>query len=171
MVDLPEIARLEALVAPVVAAKRLELYDVEILSQRKQTVLRVTVERPGRKASEAGVTIDELVAVNHELSALLDEQDPIHCAYQLEVTSPGVERKLNRLRHYEGALGEQVHVVLRQLLDGESAIDGVLRSADAEQIVVASAKRGDWTIPLASIKSASTVYAWSKRPRARSREE
>ena len=88
------------LLEPVVTTAGAELFDVEWSG----TVLRVLVD------AEEGIEVDALAKINRLVSPILDEDDPIPGAYTLEVSSPGVERQLRRVEHYEGALGEVVTV-------------------------------------------------------------
>jgi len=103
---------------PVVTALGLSLFDVEKVSN----VVRVTVDRAG------GVNLDDLAAANKAVSAYLDELDPIPGRYTLEVSSPGVERRLRTPAHFVGAIGETVSM---RLLAGEVGTNGTVAEGGA----------------------------------------
>ena len=105
-------SKIESMIAPLIEELGLEIYDVEIGNGRKGGMLRVVLKKPGAFDDQEGVTLDQLVEANREISALLDVEDPIRGRYQLDVESPGVERRLRTLSHFEGAVGAQAHVVL-----------------------------------------------------------
>ena len=90
------IERVTALIAPEVTAAGLSLYDLE----HAGGVLRVVVDRPG------GVDIEAIAAITRAVSRLLDEHDPLPGHYTLEVSSPGLERRLRVPAHFAGAVGE-----------------------------------------------------------------
>ncbi len=93
---------LSELLGPIVANLGVDLVDVEYLG----SVLRVVVDQEG------GVTTDTLAKINRLISPMLDEQDPIASRYTLEVSSPGVERKLKTVDHFRRSLGEIVTIKL-----------------------------------------------------------
>ncbi|MDX9722906.1 MAG: ribosome maturation factor RimP [Myxococcota bacterium] len=173
---LPEIERLRALIEPQVEARALMLYDVELITTKRVPLLRVLVDRPDRSQPGTGVSIEELVQLNHALSALFDEVDPIHSAYRLEVSSPGLERKLSERRHYEGALGEKVRLQLTRSVGGKPVLEGILRALEGEELVLERAPVGKaprkskepvaeperWRVALADVKQAQTVYHWQR---------
>ena len=109
----------------------LELVDVE----RRASVLLVTVDRAG------GVDLDALTAANRAVSRALDELDPIPGRYSLEVSSPGVERRLRTPAHFARAVGEMVAVKTRPQVPGERRLRGRLVAADDEGFEVASRRR------------------------------
>lgn len=131
----------------------LELDDVELHGG----VLRVTVTRSG-----GGLDLDLLTAVSRALSALLDEHDELAPGgrYELEVSSPGVERRLRRPEQYLRALGERVSVRTQPGTDGERRQEGVLRSADADAIWLLIDDGTERRIALADVERARTVFDW-----------
>ncbi len=108
MADVETIA---AAVEPVVAALGLELYDVEATGPARSRTVRVTVDREG------GVDLDAVAAVSQALSPVLDADPAVQrsCpgSYTLEVTSPGLERRLRTPTHFRHALGSTVSVKTR----------------------------------------------------------
>lgn len=143
----------EALVGPVVEASGLEVWDVAFRGEGGRSVLRVTVDRDG------GVDLDTIAEVSERLSRRLDLEDFGPKGYQLEVSSPGLERPLRTPRHYERSVGERVKVKTAVPVEGRNVLEGALVSADAEAIVVAS-EGGELRVPYADIASARTVFEW-----------
>ena len=156
------------LVRPVVEAAGLELWEVSFGLQGGRRILRVMVDRAGgaEKAGGAdnagGVDLDTIAATSQRLSRRLDlegfEQDR---PYELEVSSPGLERALREPRHFERSVGQQVKVKTVERVDGRRVHEGALVSADAEAIVIAS-EGGELRVPYDGIASARTVFEWKK---------
>ena len=156
------------LVRPVVEAAGLELWEVSFGREDGRRILRVMVdraggdERGGRDEKEGGVDLDTIAATSQRLSRRLDlegfEQDR---PYELEVSSPGLERALREPRHFERSVGQQVKVKTVEPVDGRRVHEGALVSADAEAIVIAS-EGGELRVPYDGIASARTVFEWKK---------
>ncbi len=142
---------IEAAVAPV---DGVSLYDIAWHG----SVLRITVERPG------GVDLDTISEVTRAVSRALDDADPIPGAYQLEVSSPGLERTLRTAAHWSGAEGERVKVKTRVEVDGQRRFDGVVGSVGADHVVVAT-ESGDHRLALDQIDRATTVFEWGLTPK------
>jgi ribosome maturation factor RimP len=152
----------EALVAPVVEAAGLEVWEVTFGGEQGRRILRVMVDRDG------GVDLDTIAAVSERLSRRLDlEGFAGDTAYALEVSSPGVERRLRSPRHFERSVGQQVRVKTVGPVDGRQVHEGALVSADAEAIVIASAG-GELRVPYSDIASARAVFEWAPGLKQRS---
>jgi ribosome maturation factor RimP len=124
------ITQLEALAGPVLDDLGLRLWDVEYRPTGKRALLRLTVEGAGGDP----VTIDQCQVVSREISVLLDVEDPIHTAYDLEVSSPGLDRRLSRGWHFQECSGQRVEVNLYQAIGGHKHLTGILTSADGEHL-------------------------------------
>ena len=144
----------EGLVRPVVEADGLELWDLSYRKESGRRLLRVTVFRPG------GVDLETISRTSERLSRRLDlEGFSDDRAYDLEVTSPGLERSLREPRHFERSVGQQVKVKTFAPVDGAKVHEGALVSADAEAITIA-AEGGERRVRYADIASARTVFEW-----------
>jgi ribosome maturation factor RimP len=150
------------LVRPVVEAVGLELWEVSFGREDGRRILRVTVDRAGGGEKEGGVDLDTIAATSQRLSRRLDlegfEQDR---PYELQVSSPGLERALREPRHFERSVGQQVRVKTVEPVSGRRVHEGALVSADAEAIVIAS-EGGELRVPYDGIASARTVFEWKK---------
>jgi ribosome maturation factor RimP len=136
---------------PLVSSNDLVLHDVEIT----KGLVRVTVWRA------AGVSVEDLAEANRIISAYLDDHDPMDVRYTLEVSSPGVERRLRRPAHFQAAVGETVKI---KTIEATAAVpdrrlEGELLEATSDGIVVAN---GDAAVTLHydEIDRARTVYEW-----------
>ena len=147
-----------------VQAEGLELDDLEMVGQERGAVLRVTLDTDG------GVGVDRLAEVARGLGRLLDDDDRFQKTYTLEVTSPGLERKLRRPEHFVKSIGREVIVKTHQEMDGERTHRGTLESADEVACVIVI-EGIDRKIPLAAIASARTVFRWepAAKPGAKGR--
>ena len=105
------LASLEKLIAPIVADYTLELVDLELKGDGRRQILRVFIDKPG------GVTLDDCAEVSREISALFEVEDPIEGAYVLEVSSPGLDRPLKKLRDFERSAGKLIKLRTHELLD------------------------------------------------------
>ncbi len=147
--------RLWAVVEPYLSAEGVELDDLEIVGKAPGVVVRVTLDA----AEPMGV--DQLADVSRRLSRLLDEEDPIASSYTLEVSSPGLERKLRRPRHYKKSVGRDVRVKSKVAVGGDHSHRGVLVEASDLDFVV-EVDGTDRRIAYGDVISARTVFAWEK---------
>ena len=149
------IEELVATLEPVVAAADLELIDVELRSG----VLLVTVDRPG------GVDLQALTDANRAVSSVLDELDPIPGRYTLEVSSPGVERRLRTPAHFVKAMGETVTVKTRPQVPGDRRLRGRLAAADDDGLeLMVEGLQTPVRLAYSEIDKARTVFLWGPRP-------
>ena len=123
--------RLQAIIAPTVSAMGYEIVRVQ-LSGGRRPVLQVMAER----VDEASMTVDDCADISRTISALLDVEDPISGAYHLEVSSPGIDRPLTRLRDFERYAGFEARIETRALIDGRRRFKGVLKGVAGETVRV-----------------------------------
>ena len=154
--------RLWGLVAPYVEAEGIELDDLEVVGQGNGTIVRVTVDGPvAHNGGRDSVPVDRIAALSRGLSRLLDAEDPIAGAYTLEVSSPGLERKLRRPSHYRKSLGREVKVKTHAPVDDARQHRGNLAAADADGFTVEIDGQSR-TIAYENVASARTVFEWEK---------
>jgi ribosome maturation factor RimP len=142
--------RVREIVAPLVAAADLELYDLDLGGG----ILQVLVDRPG------GADIDVISRLARTISRALDEHDPIDGGYSLEVGSPGLERPLRTPQHFARAVGESVKVKTRPGTDGERRVAGTIEAADDRSITVRDAEGVEHRVAIDDIERARTVFEW-----------
>jgi len=121
---------LAKLLQPTVEGLGYELSDLEARIGGENGLLRLFIDKAD------GVGLDDCERVSEAVSALLDVEDPMTGRYNLEVSSPGTDRTLTKLAHFERFTGEVVKVQMRFPIEGRRRFRGKLLSADAENIVV-----------------------------------
>ena len=148
----------EALVRPVVEQAGFEFVEAAPTREHGRKVLRVVVDRPD------GVDLDALTELTGQVSRALDGAGYETGPYELQVSSPGIERSLKRPEHFARSVGEQVKVKTTAPMAGSRTHTGTLVSADEDAIVIATADgdegTGDLRVPYADIVSARTVVDW-----------
>jgi ribosome maturation factor RimP len=120
--------KLIALTEPLLGQLGYELVDLEYVPGRSHAVLRVFIDRPD------GVGLEDCERASHELSALLDVEDPVPVGYTLEVSSPGLDRVLRTPAHFQRFVGERIWLELRLPRDGRRRYTGRLEALDAQGI-------------------------------------
>lgn len=141
---------LETQISKIIEANGAALYDTEIVTEFDETIFRVLVTKVG------GVKLDLCATISHELSPFLDVHPPMSQAYRLEVSSPGIERKLSRPAHFKNAIGEKVKLKL----SSADKLKGVLKSADHDGIVVET-KSGDESYTYGELNTCKTYFEWN----------
>lgn len=157
--DNPLVARLTDVVLPIVSDLGLDLYDLEFSGG----MLRITVDTP--PGSSGGVDVDQLSRVTRLVSRELDHLDPIPGHYTLEVSSPGLERNLRLPRHFTREIGKTVAVRLRNVVQGERRVTGVLMDAGTDAFTVREESGAERVVPYADVDRARTVFVWEARPK------
>lgn len=128
---------LEALLSPVVEAMGFEFVGLEYLPQGKHSLLRIYIDTPD------GITVDDCGDVSHQVSGVLDVEDPIKGQYVLEVSSPGIDRPLFKFTDFERFNGHAVQIRLQMPLDGRRNFRGVLQGVEANERQVVLAVDGE----------------------------
>ena len=141
---------LVALIEPVVLAMGLELWGVEYFARGNTSTLRVYLDRDG------GVGVKDCEQVSHQLSALLDVEDPISGEYTLEVSSPGLDRPLYTPAQYRRFSGETIDLRLRLPFEGQRKFRGKLEAIEADEVVLTVADH-EYLFPFDSIERARVV--------------
>lgn len=137
------VAVVSELALPLVQKQQLTLWDVAFEKEGADWFLRVYLDREG-----GSVTIDDCEAVSRELSDLLDRTDPIEQSYYLEVSSPGLGRRLKKQHHFDACIGQPATVRLIRAVDGRREYVGVLQGL-ADGIVRLETEQDLLEVPLA----------------------
>jgi len=122
--------KLTAMLEPAVEALGFEMVGVEFVRAGKHSILRVFIDH------ENGINVDDCADVSHQVSAVLDVEDPISTEYNLEVSSPGMDRPLFKESHYAQYVGETVSVRLAVPMDNRRNFKGKLLACEAGVITV-----------------------------------
>ena len=142
-----ELARL---LEPTVERLGYELADLEVSLGGKGGLVRIFIDKPD------GIGLDDCEKVSLAVSAILDVEDPVPGNYDLEVSSPGLDRKLTKVAHFQRFIGETLKVQMRFPIEGRRRFRGTLVSVDDENIVV-EVDGDPHSLPLAVIDTARLV--------------
>jgi ribosome maturation factor RimP len=152
---------LRATVAPLVAPLGLDLYDIELTGSGRARVVRVSVFRPDGQGLDLDALSDATHAVEHAV------EDAIAGAFQLEVSSPGLERKLARPEHFRSAVGSDISVKYRDDSGAATRVRGRLANVDdtTHTITLVDEQGDELVIARDAIVAARTVFEWGPAPR------
>jgi len=153
-----DIARLTELFETEAKAEGLALVRVKMMGGTSDPTLQVMAERPDTRQ----LTLDECARLSRRLSAMLDEleadgQDPIQSAYRLEVSSPGIDRPLTRLKDFSDWKGHEAKISLAEKLDERKQFTGELLGTEGDEILIEVQNLGATRLPFAMVHSAKLV--------------
>ena len=139
-------------------AEGLELVRVKMMGGTSDPTLQIMAERPDTRQ----LTLDDCARLSRRLSELLDEleaegRDPIAHAYRLEVSSPGIDRPLTRLKDFSDWTGHEARISLAEKLEGRKQFTGDLLGVEGEEILIDVQGLGSARLPFASVHSAKLV--------------
>ena len=123
--------QLTELIQPLVAAGECEFWGLELVQSRGSSLLRVYIERDDRH-----INVDDCARISHAISDALDVLDPITEDYRLEVSSPGVDRPLYALDHYQRAIGEELRLETHLPKAGRKRYRARVQSVDGQNIIL-----------------------------------
>lgn len=135
--------------ASIISQCGVKLYDSELISQNSRTIYRVYIIKDG------GVSLEDCEKVSRVLSPIFDVMAPVEGEYFLEVSSPGLERKLSKIEHFALSLGEEAKITLND----KSVFIGKIISVDGE-IITFSNDDGKSKFSFNEIKKAKTFIQW-----------
>lgn len=122
--------RLATIVAPVIEGMGFELVRLRLMSGKTST-LQIMAERP-----EGGIEIEDCARISTAVSAALDVADPIEDAYTLEVSSPGIDRPLTRLKDFDTWNGFDARLETDELIDGRRRFKGTLAGTEGDEVLI-----------------------------------
>ncbi|KAA8608620.1 ribosome maturation protein RimP [Salipiger aestuarii] len=129
--------RLAEIVTPVIEDMGFELVRLRLMSGKTAT-LQIMAERP-----EGGIEVDQCAEISTAVSAVLDVEDPLVDAYALEVSSPGIDRPLTRLKDFDTYEGYEVRVETQELVDGRKRWQGILAGVDGDEVLLNITENGE----------------------------
>ena len=122
--------RLAEIITPVIEDLGFELVRVRLISGY-EIVLQVMADRP-----DGGIEVDECGQISTAISAVLDVEDPVLDAYTLEVSSPGIDRPLTRLKDFDTFEGYEVKIETTELIDGQRRFKGMLAGIENDDVLI-----------------------------------
>ncbi len=133
--------RLAEIVSPVIEDLGFELVRIRLMSG-KQTTLQIMADKP-----DGGIEVDDCAEISNAVSASLDVEDPILDAYALEVSSPGIDRPLTRMKDFEMFEGYEAKLETTELIDGRRRFKGELAGVEGDEVLI-NIPEGDDTITI-----------------------
>ena len=143
--------KLKQLLQPVVEALGCQLWGLDLQAGGKTKLLRIYIDR-----AEDGIGIEDCEKVSRQSSAILDVEEAINGEYILEVSSPGMDRPLYELDHYQQFIGEDISLRLRFPFEGRRNFKGRLTAVDGDEIAVVVADH-EFLFPVEGIEKANVV--------------
>lgn len=129
--------RLASIVAPVIEGLGFELVRLRVMSGKSQT-LQIMADKP-----EGGIEVEDCADISTAVSAVLDIEDPLEEAYTLEVSSPGIDRPLTRLKDFAVWEGHEARIETTELIDGRRRFKGVLAGVEGDEVLIEIEKNGE----------------------------
>ena len=139
-------------ITPTADALGYTLWDVEFLKEGSRRILRVTID------NEEGITIEDCEKMHRAIDPILDEIDPIEDAYDLEVSSPGIERDLRTTAHIDACIGERVEARFFAPFEGIKQLEGILIGREGEEIVCIGVNGEEKKFPRSAISKLQTLF-------------
>lgn len=139
------------------AARRegITLWDVELAGSGRRRVLRIYIDKPG------GVTLEDCERISQQVGAVLDAEDVVPGdSYQLEVSSPGVERRLSRLSHFEHCRGQKARLQLKEPVEGQRRWEGVLQGVEEDRVILETGSGKTIRVGMEIIEKANLQFEW-----------
>ncbi|WP_372603502.1 ribosome maturation factor RimP [Actibacterium sp.] len=135
--------RLAEIIQPVIEGMGFELVRLRLMGGKTPT-LQIMAERP-----EGGIEVDECAEISTAVSAIMDVEDPIEDNYTLEVSSPGIDRPLTRLKDFDVWAGHEAKLETSELIDGRKRFKGELAGTEGDEVLITIEEHGeDLTIGL-----------------------
>jgi len=141
---------------PAVEETGKDLLGIEFISAGQHSVLRLFIDH------ENGIDVDDCAEVSRQVGAILDVEDPISSEFNLEVSSPGLDRPLFDKPHYEAVIGEIIEVKLSIPLNGRRKFKGCLVAIENDTLVV-TVDSEDYELVLGNIVKANLVFNHNKK--------
>lgn len=129
--------RLADIIAPVIEGLGFELVRIRLMGGKTRT-LQIMVDRP-----DGGIEVDECATCSTAISAVLDVEDPIEDNYILEVSSPGIDRPLTRLKDFDMWVDYEARLETTELIDGRRRFKGVLQGTEGEEVLIEIEEGGE----------------------------
>ena len=142
---------LTALFEPVIQSMGYQLVGIEFQGSTQHGTLRVYIDH------ENGIGVDDCVAISRQIGAILDVEDPIQQAYDLEVSSPGINRPLFKAQDYEQFCGHSAKIKMAVALDGRKNFRGVLQGVTGSKSVQIMVDNESYDLLISDIAKANLV--------------
>jgi len=142
--------KLTDMLRPAVEETGKELLGIEFISAGNNSVLRLFIDH------DNGIDVDDCAEVSRQVGAILDVEDPISSEYNLEVSSPGIDKPLFDIGHFKSVIGETVNIKLSMPLNGRRKFKGTLVTIE-DDILVVNVDGSDYELAFKNIDKANLV--------------
>lgn len=147
----------EKIILPIIEQLGYKLYDVEFVKESAEWYLRIYIEKDGHT-----IDLDDCEKISNAVGEKLDETDPISSAYNLEVSSCGLERHLREVKHYVWAVNKNISVKLYKAINGNKQFEGVLKAFEDNLLKLRLESNEEIEIKLEDIASAKILFNWEE---------
>lgn len=142
--------QLTELIQPVVEGLGCELWGIERQSSGRSSTLKIYID------AETGVDIEDCARISRQLSSLLDVEEALKGEYTLEVSSPGMDRRLFRQDQFEAFAGAKVRIQLKRSYEGQRKYSGLLKGMDGDEVILGFDDE-EILFPLEAIEKANVI--------------
>lgn len=146
-----DLDRVRELVTPIITEEGCELVDAEITHDMGSKILRIYIDKDG------GVKVGDCTRVSHAVEDLLEVEEVVSGRYNLEISSPGLNRPLRKKEHFLKVLGQMIDMTTKEKLDGRKHYRGLLKSVDSD-VLVMEIDHQEFRVPLEKLLKAKLVY-------------
>lgn len=130
--------RIHEIIAPTVEDMGFEVVRVRLMTGAKESTLQIMAQKP-----DGSIEVDDCAQISTAISAVMDVEDPILDAYTLEVSSPGIDRPLTRLKDFDLWNGYIAKLETEQLIDGRRRFKGVLQGTEGDEVLIEIEEHGE----------------------------
>ena len=149
--------QVEKIILLVIQELGYELYDVEFVKESSEWFLRIYIEKENHT-----IDLDDCEKVSNAVGEKLDSEDPISQAYNLEVSSCGLERHLREEKHFKWAIGKNILIKLYKAIQGKKEYEGVLKDYQDEKLLLVLESNEEILIQRDDVASAKILYNWEE---------
>ena len=151
------LSKIEAIAERVAEPEGIEIVEIELKGGGKNRFLRISIDKP------EGVTHGDCELISHQVGTVLDVEDVVPGAYTLEVSSPGVERKLQKYKDFERFIGKKIKAILREPVENSRRWEGTLASCADGLIILEVAEGKTIQFPFDQVEKANLKFEWGTR--------
>ena len=148
------VERVRQIAERVAASEGMEVVDVEFRGKGGGSLLRIFIDKPG------GVTHEDCATISNQVGAILDVEDPVPSSYTLEVSSPGVQRRLRCRADFERFAGKKVRLILKQPVEGQRLLVGRLEGFQNDAVKLTLDRGQAALVPYDHVERANLVFEW-----------